>query len=107
MAKINCKATNCINNRYDSCMKVSINVLNKTKENAICESYKEKKFNDYKSEFAYMEFPMLFEVSVDCQSKDCYYNKNLKCGYSEIEIKPVFDEEDLSISCLTYKKKND
>ena len=105
MSKINCKVTNCVSNRYSSCMKTSIDVCKCAEDEAICDSYKEKKFNDYKSEFAYQDFPMLFEVSVDCKTTDCVHNRNLKCAYGEIEIRPLFEKGNINISCATYRKK--
>lgn len=105
MSKINCKATNCVSNRYCSCMKTTIEVCKANECDSICDSYKEKRFNDYKSEFAYQDFPMLFEVNVDCKATDCTHNRNLKCAYGEIEIRPLFEEGSIKINCATYHKK--
>ena len=92
MSKINCKVTKCLNNKYSSCTKTYIDVENITDDNAICKSYKEKMFNNYKTEFAYDDFPMLFEVNVSCMSTDCIHNKELKCNYGEIEISPLIEK---------------
>jgi len=107
MSKIKCRVTHCVSNKYTSCIRPKIDVRENEEQlnDIFCSSFKEKRMSDFQTEYAYQDFPMLFEVDIDCDSYLCRYNNEHKCKKHVVEITGTSATKAEDSSCDSFEPR--
>lgn len=104
MAELKCTVTNCGYNKDKLCCKGDITVGGKsacTTDETCCESFREKKADSYSNA---MDNPCR-TISIDCEARNCMYNKESKCYADHVDIKGSGASDCQETACATFKER--
>ncbi len=107
MPKLKCDAKTCAFNSKEYCCKSIIRIIGptaKTTADTACGSYHARKHDTYDTEFASMEASESINqyVSIDCESKNCKFNRNHKCSSDHVHIEKGKSNQMTETMCETF-----
>ena len=104
MAALKCSVTNCGYNNESYCCRGDITVGGGcacTSDQTCCESFRDRKTDSYMNA---MDRPCK-TISIDCEAKNCVYNKDLRCHAEHVDIKGCGADDCKETLCATFKEK--
>ena len=104
MANLTCKADTCTYNTAFLCSRGDIVVGGKhadSSDSTCCESFRENKGEHL---LASTNHPST-TISIDCEAKNCRYNRNFKCTAEEVTINGAGAKGRVETACKTFVEK--